>query len=65
MGTPGRLLDFSHRKAGFEKDQHPGDNEADRLFDMGFLPDIRRLLKKILPIRSGTPCFSVLTLLPS
>jgi len=48
IGTPGRLIDFNQsRKLNF------GDigiliiDEADRLFDMGFLPDIRRMVKKM------------------
>lgn len=48
IGTPGRLLDFSE-----SGDIRTGEveslviDEADRLFDMGFLPDIRRLLHMI------------------
>jgi ATP-dependent RNA helicase RhlB len=45
IGTPGRLLDF-HRK-GLLKLKEVGFlviDEADRLFDMGFMPDLRRLL---------------------
>ncbi len=48
IGTPGRLIDLNQsRKLNF------GDigiliiDEADRLFDMGFLPDIRRMVKKM------------------
>jgi len=48
IGTPGRLLDFKKSKL-----INPEDigilviDEADRLFDMGFYPDIKRLLKGI------------------
>ena len=52
VGTPGRLLDFSER--GYLKLKEIGFlviDEADRLFDMGFLPDIRNLLQRI-PDRS-------------
>jgi ATP-dependent RNA helicase RhlB len=48
IGTPGRLLDFSER--GYLRLKETGFlviDEADRLFDMGFLPDIRRLLRKM------------------
>jgi len=47
VGTPGRLLDFSQQgKLDLKKVGILVIDEADRLFDMGFLPDIRRLLKK-------------------
>lgn len=50
VGTPGRLLDFI--KSG-ELDISDIDtfvlDEADRMFDMGFLPDIRTLFKKLPP----------------
>jgi ATP-dependent RNA helicase RhlB len=45
IGTPGRLLDF-HRQ-GLLKLKEVGFlviDEADRLFDMGFMPDLRRIL---------------------
>jgi len=51
VGTPGRLIDFSGRSI---LDLQSIDllilDEADRLFDMGFLPDIRRLLKAMPPV---------------
>src|SRR3990170_4519109 len=43
IGTPGRLLDLSER--GHLRLREVGwlvIDEADRLFDMGFLPDIKR-----------------------
>jgi ATP-dependent RNA helicase RhlB len=48
IGTPGRLLDFSDR--GLLRLKEVGFlviDEADRLFDMGFLPDIRKLLQRM------------------
>jgi len=48
IGTPGRLLDLSER--GHLKLKDIGIlviDEADRLFDMGFLPDIKKLLQKM------------------
>ena len=48
IGTPGRLLDFSEK--GYLKLKDIGIlviDEADRLFDMGFLPDIKKLLQKM------------------
>jgi ATP-dependent RNA helicase RhlB len=51
IGTPGRLLDLAekgHLKLR-EIDVLVID-EADRLFDMGFLPDIRRMMKELPPV---------------
>jgi ATP-dependent RNA helicase RhlE len=58
IATPGRLLD--HFKAPYAK--LPGVeylvlDEADRMLDMGFLPDIRRVLRH-LPTRRQTLFFS-------
>jgi ATP-dependent RNA helicase RhlE len=58
VATPGRLLD--HFRAPYAK--LPGIeylvlDEADRMLDMGFLPDIRRVLKH-LPPRRQTLFFS-------
>jgi len=50
IGTPGRLLDLSER--GHLRLKEVGwlvIDEADRLFDMGFLPDIKRLLAGMVP----------------
>nr|CAI78566.1 hypothetical protein [uncultured Aminicenantes bacterium] len=58
IGTPGRLLD--HFRAPYAKLaglEHLVLDEADRMLDMGFLPDIRRILKHI-PARRQTLFFS-------
>jgi ATP-dependent RNA helicase RhlB len=48
IGTPGRLIDFNQsRKLKFDDIGMLIIDEADRLFDMGFLPDIRRMVKKM------------------
>ncbi len=50
IGTPGRLIDLSER--GRLRLREVGIlviDEADRLFDMGFLPDIKRLLQGLVP----------------
>jgi len=50
IGTPGRLLDLGER--GHLELKNVGIlviDEADRLFDMGFLPDIKKILKKMPP----------------
>jgi ATP-dependent RNA helicase RhlB len=50
IGTPGRLLDLSERRSLNLKDVGVlVIDEADRLFDMGFLPDIKRLLQGMVP----------------
>ncbi len=50
IGTPGRMLDLADR--GLLKLKNIGVlviDEADRLFDMGFLPDLRKLLRRMPP----------------
>lgn len=50
IGTPGRLLDF--RKMGKIPFNQVGVlviDEADRMFDMGFLPDLREMLSYMSP----------------
>jgi len=48
IGTPGRLIDLNQsKKLNFQEIDILIIDEADRLFDMGFLPDIRRMLKKM------------------
>lgn len=58
VACPGRLLDHMSQKtinlAGLEV---LVVDEADRMFDMGFLPDIRRIIKQ-LPIKRQTLMFS-------
>jgi ATP-dependent RNA helicase RhlE len=58
VATPGRLLDhFRHAYARLEHLEVLVVDEADRMLDMGFLPDIRRILKH-LPSRRQTLFFS-------
>jgi len=48
IGTPGRLLDLSDSGRLSLKDVgYLVIDEADRLFDMGFLPDLKKIIKKI------------------
>jgi ATP-dependent RNA helicase RhlE len=50
VATPGRLLDhFRSSYAKLGNLQYLVLDEADRMLDMGFLPDIRRVLKHIPP----------------
>ncbi len=58
VATPGRLLD--HMKSPYarlDKIEHLVLDEADRMLDMGFLPDIKRILKS-LPTKRQTLFFS-------
>jgi ATP-dependent RNA helicase RhlE len=58
VATPGRLLDhFSRGYAKLEGREILVLDEADRMLDMGFLPDIRRVLKH-LPTKRQTLFFS-------
>jgi ATP-dependent RNA helicase RhlE len=52
VATPGRLLDLmSRRLCDFTTLQFLVLDEADRMLDMGFLPDIRRIVKGLPPHR--------------
>jgi len=48
IGTPGRLLDLAEKKRlNFKECGFLVIDEADRLFDMGFLPDLRDLVRQM------------------
>lgn len=50
VATPGRLLDLNQKGLlDLKKIGYFVIDEADRLFDMGFLPDIRRIIRKMEP----------------
>jgi ATP-dependent RNA helicase RhlE len=52
VATPGRLLDLMSRQlCDFSKLSFLVLDEADRMLDMGFLPDIRRIVKGLPPQR--------------
>jgi ATP-dependent RNA helicase RhlE len=58
IATPGRLMD--HMRSGYASLKHIEHlvlDEADRMLDMGFLPEIRRILAQ-LPVRRQTMFFS-------
>ncbi|AHC15840.1 DEAD/DEAH box helicase [Salinispira pacifica] len=48
VGTPGRLLDFmQQKKIDFRRFAYLVIDEADRMFDMGFYPDIQKILRRM------------------
>lgn len=50
IGTPGRLLDYEGQGAtSFGSVECLVIDECDRLFDLGFLPDLRRILRRCPP----------------
>src|SRR5579872_1778655 len=64
VATPGRLLDHLRRPyARLNQIEHLVLDEADRMLDMGFLPDIRKVLKH-LPTQRQTLFFSATMPLP-
>ena len=58
VACPGRFLDLvQQRHARLDKVEVLVLDEADRMFDMGFLPDVKRILA-LLPARRQTMLFS-------
>ena len=58
VATPGRLLDhFKHGYAALRGLEFLVIDEADRMLDIGFLPDIRRILRHV-PAKRQTMLFS-------
>jgi ATP-dependent RNA helicase RhlB len=60
IGTPGRLIDFGKSgKINFHDFGQVVIDEADRLFDMGFYPDIKQMMKMMVsPKERRTMLFS-------
>lgn len=58
VGTPGRLLDHIQRRTiNLSKIKILVLDEADRMFDMGFMDDVERIIKQC-PKKRQTLCFS-------
>ncbi len=58
VATPGRLLDlYGRQSVSFEDIEVLVLDEADRMVDMGFAPDLKRILR-LLPARRQTLMFS-------
>jgi ATP-dependent RNA helicase RhlB len=50
IGTPGRLIDYYKQHVySLKKTRYLIIDEADRMFDMGFIDDLRYLIKKMQP----------------
>ena len=60
VGTPGRLIDYEHQGATTFRDvEILVIDEADRMFDMGFIQDLRKILRRCPPYnRRQTMLFS-------
>ena len=64
VATPGRLLDhMQHPYANLDGVEFLVLDEADRMLDMGFLPDVRRIVAKV-PAQRQTLLFSATLPLP-
>ena len=58
VACPGRLLDLvEQRHAKLDRIEMLILDEADRMFDMGFLPDVKRIIKAV-PVKRQTMLFS-------
>ncbi len=58
IATPGRLLDLAGQKAAdLSRVQHLVLDESDRMLDMGFIHDIKKILK-LVPVKRQTLLFS-------
>jgi ATP-dependent RNA helicase RhlB len=60
VGTPGRLLDYSrNRVLKLMKTEIFVIDEADRMLDMGFIPDVRKITSQLpQPVKRQTMLFS-------
>ena len=59
IGTPGRLIDFFKQHVfDLRSIQVVVLDEADRMFDLGFITDIRYIMRRMPPPTSGSTCCS-------
>lgn len=60
IGTPGRIIDYSSsRHLDLSKAEFLVIDEADRMLDMGFIPDVRRIVSRLpKPEKRQTMLFS-------
>lgn len=65
VATPGRLIDyFKQRVFSFKEVEALVIDEADRMFDMGFIKDLRYLLRKLPPFEKRQTMLFSATLSP-
>ncbi|MFO7767279.1 MAG: DEAD/DEAH box helicase [Pelovirga sp.] len=65
VATPGRLIDyFKQRVFSFKQVEALVIDEADRMFDMGFIKDLRYLLRKLPPFEKRQTMLFSATLSP-
>jgi ATP-dependent RNA helicase RhlB len=65
IGTPGRLLDYEQQGAtSFSDVEVLVVDEADRMFDMGFIRDLRRILRRCPPYHKRQSMLFSATLSP-
>jgi ATP-dependent RNA helicase RhlB len=65
VGTPGRLLDYEQQGATTFRDLEVlVIDEADRMFDMGFIRDLRRILRRCPPYHARQTMLFSATLSP-
>ena len=59
IGTPGRLIDYLKQKVYSLKGiEALVIDEADRMFDMGFIADLRFILRRLPPMINARTCCS-------
>lgn len=62
VGTPGRVLDlFENHGLDLQQVEFLVLDEADRLLDMGFAPDVLRLVRRTSPQRQSVLCSATLS----
>ncbi|WP_371452739.1 DEAD/DEAH box helicase [Cellvibrio sp. PSBB023] len=63
VATPGRLLDFCGNKDVYlDQLEILVIDEADRMLDMGFIPQVRQIVRQTPSVKTVKPCFSLLPL---
>lgn len=65
VATPGRLIDYARQKVfSFRNVESVVIDEADRMFDMGFIKDLRYILRKLPPFEKRQTMLFSATLSP-